>query len=362
MNDLTNVPDSELLRLAIRDASQDPETEQFELGQIYAGLVSGSEELEEVWQEETSPEQAELDLHLTGPGVVGHSTRADHLADFVSGINTAMKAIARERLGLKSHPRNLLIEGATPGSVRVVLRAQAGPAPNPKTDDNPMPGTERQATNVDSEALRTIARLFTNASDPDGQPSVLAEVRDLPPAARKAIRRSVIASRKGEWEIDGLIRQRTLGASPIAFTKDGARVLEQELKQHDYESVVRWSTGTIDGFRRSLGTFYFTPNIGERSFAVSVHDSAVLAKAAALAADEGIQVRVQIETITATDGPEKDRTTTSRLLLDIKRAEDSGKQTSMEDAETATPDQTSATKASSIAEVPTEPREELTED
>ncbi|UTT51071.1 MULTISPECIES: hypothetical protein [Rhodococcus] len=329
--DLAQMSDEDLLRAAIRyERDHFPETADFSLGQMYVSTVQGDVALEHVWEEETAPEQAELDLHLTGPGVLDHSTNADHLVDFVSGINKAMKAIARQRLGMRSHPRNLLIEGVSPGSVRLVLRAQAGPPPNPKTDNNPMPGTERQGTNVDSEALRTIARLFTNASDTGGAPSILAEVRDLPQSARQALRKSVEASRKGDWEIDGLIRQRKLGASPVSFTRQGAMVLRQELVEHEYDIERQWSIGTIDGFRRSLGTFYFTPNVGGRSVAVSVFDSGILAKAAALAATEDVQVMAHLETIRALDGPEKAKPTTSRLLLDIKSVEPQPEQAPMD--------------------------------
>lgn len=329
MADLAEASDAELLRLAIREATSESVDANFELGQLYAGFVLGRADLQQTWEEETAPEEAELDLHLEGPGVAVHSTRADHLAAFVSGMNTAVKSIAKQRLGTKRHSRNLLIEGASQGSVRLVLRAEPVLPPNPKTDNNTVPDTAQLASSSDSEALRSIARLFTIASATEGEPSVLAEVRELPNEARKALRRCVEASRMGDWEIDGLIRQRGLGVAPVSFTRSGASVLRRELEDDVYASSVDWAVGTVDGFRRVLGMFYFTPNTGGGPVAVGVQDSAVLTNVTKLAAEEGTQVLVQVETITASASADGNRGTTSRLLLDIKPAEPAAVQTEL---------------------------------
>ncbi|MGV8048492.1 hypothetical protein PJP07_30280, partial [Mycobacterium kansasii] len=57
--------------------------------------------------------------------------------------------------------------------------------------------------------------------------------------------------------------------------------------------------------------------------AVNVSDPDTLAAAARLAAEEGVVVQVQIETVRALSSEESTRMTTSRSLLQIERAAES---------------------------------------
>lgn len=317
---LSGLSDDDLLRAAIRyEYEHFPDTADFALGQLYSGTVQGDPAAERVWAEETAPEQVELDLHLEGAGVRGHATRADKLATFVAGVNDATKAIVRERLQLNALNRNLLIHGLGPGSVRVVLRADA-----PLDGDAkhvPLGGTSQFASSPDSEALRTIARLFTNASS--SAAGVGSDVRDLPIKARRGLLRSTSAMRTAGWDIAGQIRQRGLGSTEVAFTQAGAALLGSELKNYNYDSERGWAIGTIDGFRRSLGSLYLTPSGTKTPLAVNVSDLDTLAAAARLAAEEGVVVQVQIETVRALSSEESTRMTTSRSLLQIERAAES---------------------------------------
>lgn len=322
-HELSNYSDEELLRLAIHEAQSDERTADLELGQIYGALVAGNTDRERIWQEETAPLQVELDLHLEGASVKDHATRVDKLALFVSGINDASKAIVREKLGLKTLHRNLLIAGLQPGSVRVTLRADEPPV---HTAQNAMDNTEQFASSPDSEALRTIARLITNASE--AEPAIASDVEGLPAAARKALGKSVRAFRSAGWDIGGTIRQRGHGIDDIRLTQSGASVLSEALRNYSYVDTAAWVEGRIDGFRRSLGSLYFIPTATGRPVSVVVEDSKTLGKATRLAANEGALVSAFIRTVQADAGREDDRTMTSRTLLDIAPA-DSGAQLEM---------------------------------
>ena len=93
--------------------------------------------------------------------------------------------------------------------------------------------------------------------------------------------------RTAGWDIAGQIRQRGLGSTEVAFTQAGATLLASELKNYDYDTDRAWAIGTIDGFRRSLGSLYFTPAGTNSPLAVNVSDPDTLAAAARLAAEEG---------------------------------------------------------------------------
>ncbi len=320
LNHLSDLSDDDLLRAAIRyEHEHFPDTADFTLGQMYSATVQGDPASERVWSEETAPEQVELDLHLEGAGVRGHATRADKLASFVAGVNDATKAIVRDRLHLSALNRNLLVHGLSPGSVRVVLRADT-PLDN-DAKHVPLSGTSQFASSPDSEALRTIARLFTNSSS--SVPAVGSDVRDLPVKARRGLLRSTSAMKAAGWDIAGQIRQQGLGSTEVTFTQAGVALLASELKNYDYDTESAWAIGTIDGFRRSLGSLYFTPAGTKAPLAVNVSDPDTLAAATRLAADEAAVVRVLIETIRALSGQESTRVTTSRSLLRIERAAES---------------------------------------
>lgn len=73
----------------------------------------------------------------------------------------------------------------------------------------------------------------------------------------------------------------------------------------------------------NVGNLYFTPSGTKSPLAVNVSDPDTLAAAARLAGEEGVVVRLQIETVRALSGEESTRMTTSRSLLQIERAAES---------------------------------------
>lgn len=144
---------------------------------------------------------------------------------FVSGISEAVKETAKARAGRKTYRENLLIEGATPGWVRVVLRVATPMIPKGQTVDE-----ETAASTVDSDALRTVASILALASDPDLDTPLAAEIAELPIKARTALKRVAHASQQGGWAVRGMIRQRRVGAAGLELTNDGATRLRIELE------------------------------------------------------------------------------------------------------------------------------------
>lgn len=317
-DEYSSMSDEELLRAAIRferehhpgDAAAD-----FFLGQLYAGSVAGHNDLELVWNEETAPLQVELDLHLHGGREDReHVTRADLLAKFVSGINDAAKAIVRANTGSRV-ARNLLVHGVSPGSVRVVFQADSASV---DPAEPAMSSLDHFASSPDSEALRTVARLFNGASE--DEPLIAADVADLPLTARRALKRSANALQSADWIIDGQIRQRGRTVDELNVTPRGAKVLLDELEAREYEREVQIVRGVIDGFRRSLGSMYLEAISGTRSVSITVADPAVLARAAQLAAVKDTPVLATIETLRTATG-DGDRLEVSRRLIDIQPAD-----------------------------------------
>ncbi|WP_143696602.1 hypothetical protein [Williamsia muralis] len=257
------------LRDALRSAGGNSVVEQHIRATIRASLSDDDTTLVNVYEQEAGPEQAEVDLHLEGPGAEGHSTNALQFSRFVSGMSEAVKQTAKARAGRSRYSDNLLIEGATPGSVRVVFRIADQEMPAGQTSD-----PSSVASSVDSDALRTVASILGHANDPDPESPLAAEVSELPGSARQALKRVVNASVKGGWGISGSIRQRHVGLSSLRFTVEGAVRLRLELESsHEKQREAR-EVGRIDGFRWSLGAFYFIPLEG-RPFAAGVTDARV---------------------------------------------------------------------------------------
>jgi hypothetical protein len=311
MVDVSSMTDEELLRQSIRNILTERRgIADVLLNSMYGGLaIADRPTMLAVWNEELSPEQAEVDLHLTGESVHGHGTRADQLSIFVSGINDATKAIVRDKLGLRTLSRNLIIEGIQPGSVKVVLRADS-PLPDESTVTT-IPDAD--ASSPDSLALRTVARIFTTASS--DEPGVGAELRTLPAGAREGIKRAVAATRTARWEISGEIRQRGYGSSAVSLSQIGAKQIIEQLENHNWDTNQGWVSGRVDGFRHSLGSFYLVPASSLRPVQISVPDPGLLKKVRQLAAVEGAAVDALVETVFPV-GETSARP--SRTLLDIR--------------------------------------------
>lgn len=297
---------------ALRYTSGDPNSDRAVRESIRSGIVGDDAELIDIYEREVGPEQAEVDLHLEGPGVADNSTNARQFSLFVSGLSEAVKETAKARAGRKNYRDNLLIEGATPGSVRVVLRVAKPVIPQGQTVD---PSTV--ASTVDSDALRTVASILVHASDPDLDTPLAAEIAELPMKARTALKRVANASQHGGWGVRGSIRQRQVGAADLELTADGAMRLRLELEQAQETRRTERRVGTIDGFRWSLGTLYFDP-LDAPAFTAGVMESRIAQEVTRLMNDPELRVSAEFDIVESYLPGDQTRSRVSRVLTGIR--------------------------------------------
>lgn len=232
--------------------------------------AAGDEEFVSEWHRLVGAEQAVLDLHLGGVGVEENTTRADKFAFFVSSMSSTVQRASREATGRRRYPRQLLVEGVQPGSVRVVLRAPVPRIPNTQSVD---PLTV--ASTVDSDALRLIATIMGHANDPAQDSIATAAIQALPPAARIPMRTAMDHVQTAGWEIAGSISQRGFGYSSLKLTSQGAARLRIELEARYDKSFIQEMYGRISGSKDIEGTLWFTPE-GGTEFRAQVANDATL--------------------------------------------------------------------------------------
>ncbi|OBH49506.1 hypothetical protein [Mycobacterium mantenii] len=297
---------------ALRYSSGDPASDRVLRESIRAGIVRDDADLLNIYEREVGPEQAEVDLHLVGPGIERNAANARQFSLFVSGISDAVKETAKARVGRRRYRDNLLVEGATPGSVRVVLRVAAPEVPAEQTVDE-----ETVASSVDSDALRTVASILAHASDPDFDTPLAAEIAELPIKARTALKRVANASQHGGWAVRGMIRQRRVGAADLELTNEGATRLRIELEVAQEKRVRETRTGTIDGFRWSLGTLYFNP-VDAPAFAAGVMESRIAQEVTRLMNDPELRVAADFDVVESYLPGDQTRSRVSRVLTGIR--------------------------------------------
>lgn len=310
MND-TQKTMTDLLRDALRESTGDARADRMAYETLRAGIVRDDPQLLQVWVEEVGPPQALLDLHLGGPGVDGHSTNASDFGHFISSVADAVKETAKGISGMGKYSAELLIEGATPGSVRVVLKAP------PRHEDKD--AAVEEVSSVDSQALRAIAQVLAVASEedgPDGGP-LDASVQGLPAAARVRLKTAIEYVRRSAWEIDGSIQQRHKGIGKVELTHDGAVRLSKALQKGHEEMAVERILGTVDGLKHSLGIMWFAPE-GGRSFSATVPEDKLLARVATLAATPELSVIAVFDTFTTVAEGSTTQARKSRRLRSIE--------------------------------------------
>ena len=318
-------PNSELESLlidALEDAAGDTPEDEAIRASLRAGIVGDDAALIDVYERYAGPEQAEVDLHLEGTALQYISTNAHEFAAFVSGISEAVKETAKQKAGRKSYSENLLIRGAEPGSVRVVFRV---PEQRQKNKQQSIPTA--LASSVDSEALRSVAAILTHASseDPDDSP-LMAELAELPIAARPGLKRAASSSRRAGWDIRGQIRQRHIGAQDIALTSAGAFRLNEGLNAKVENRTEQTAVGLIDGFRRSLSTLYFEPSPNGRIIQAAVADETIAAAITDLFAQPDLPVEVVFNVIETSLPGDQERIKRSRSVRRIRRTASPGRQ------------------------------------
>lgn len=327
MPDFSELSDDELLRLAIAEAFDKGGRADFALGQLYAATVAGDPNRERIWLEETAPDQAELDIHLDGGNVVGHSTKAKDFTEFVKAVSGTTKEIAKADAGRGRVTEDILITAPTQGSVRFVLSAPAPPAHN----DPGKPTLEStEASTVVSDALREVATMLQLATADGDDSPLYSLVSDLSPKARAELRKLTEVTRRAGWTITGTVRQRRFGLDEIHFDPTGADRLASELDAQTTSQRAETLTGQLDGFRRSLGTVYLLP-VGRSPLPLAVTNRDLLAKVAEIAADVDAVVEARINVVESTVGKSSTTLRTSRTLTDITLLERGGVQTTIED-------------------------------
>ena len=297
---------------ALRYSSGDPASDRAVRESIRAGIVGDDHDLIDLYEREVGPEQAEVDLHLAGPGVEANAANARQFSLFVSGMSDAVKETAKARANRQAYVDNLLIEGATPGSVRVVMRVKT-----PKVADGQAHDPETVASSVDSDALRTVASILAHASDPDLDSPLAAEIAELPPKARVALKRVATASQKGGWSVRGQIRQRRVGAADLELTDAGATRLKIELSDTQEKRRRETLTGTIDGFRWSLSTLHFDTTDGRR-ISAGVTEAKVALEVTALMNNPEQLVSADFDVVESFIPGDQNRTRVSRVLTAIR--------------------------------------------
>lgn len=279
----------DLLRRAIRDALLETD-DAFGVGSL-SSLIR-SERDRAILREETAPPQAMLDLHLIGVGVEGHATSARRLGAFLSRVSEATKEIAKGIARASSYSENILVEGFSPGSVRIVLRA---PDVVPRRDDTLVDGIFESA---DSKALRRVASVFALASEDDelalDSDPLAAAVEVLSIAARGRLRSAADVVLAADWEIDGTVRQARQVEESVRVTQRGASKLKSALELSLLEPQTRTIVGTLDGFRRGLGVAYVKPVDSGGTLAVAVTESDLFHRVAEMAAVENLPVRIVV--------------------------------------------------------------------
>ena len=114
-----------LLSAALQSALDDTPANAITRMQLRTGIVGDNAQLIDVFERIAGPDQAEVDLHLEGPGVDVHATNAHYFAQFVSGVSEAVKETAKARLGKGRYSEHLLIEGVDPAPSSSPSRAKS---------------------------------------------------------------------------------------------------------------------------------------------------------------------------------------------------------------------------------------------
>ncbi|MEE6167424.1 MULTISPECIES: hypothetical protein [unclassified Mycolicibacterium] len=266
------------------------------------------------WHRLVGAEQAVLDLHLTGAGTVGNATRADKFSSFVSNIGNTVQLAARGATGRARYPHNLLVEGAQPGSVRVVLRA-----PIPKLPKNQQVDDLTLASSVDSDALRLIATIIAHANDVAQDSVLTGAIQALPDEARVPLRKAMTAVQTAGWELRGNISQRGFGYNELALSTQGAARLRAELDAETVTTFTQEMFGRISGSKDIEGLLWFDPE-GGREFRAVVEDPDLRRKVVQLQLDHP-RVFAKFDVVESrTEGGEEISLRTSRTLRSVSLA------------------------------------------
>lgn len=313
----SNEPELESnFREAIRALRDRGESSELAIGSLLAS-VYGDVTYEYIAREELAPRSGELDLHLSGGEVVGHSANAAAFGDFVKKIADSVKIIARESMGRQRMESDLLVEAGA-GSVRVLFRT---PDPVPSGALGAEPESPLWSDpNRQAIALQQVASLLSVA-DADSADATAMDglVESIPPKARPKLVAAISAITREGWDIEGEFRQRGLGLQPIRLSPLGARRLKValEVKQRDRTNLS--IIGVFDGHRRARSICWFIEDGTNREITAVVPTPELQVEVASKATGED---RVLADfTVITTHGPgSNDSGTKSFILQSIRPA------------------------------------------
>lgn len=306
---------SELLRAAIRESSGDSPSARLARSSLMA-LIADDPVGQRILEEETGPEQVQMELHLEKGSIQHHAGPADPVGRFISNLAKGAAAVARQRSGNKRHKNRILLEGVAPGSLSITLRAPD--TDNlPRTEAEPIDGTS--ASNIESEALRSLAAVFHAAEDSVTDPEVSnlsGLIATLPAPARAALKTATTIANNQQWTVTGVISQRSYPNERFALDPQAMGQLVTSLKTKESEPERREATGYIDGFKYTRSQLFFQEAGAKASYSVAVGNELLMLKVASLATDPERKVRVGIDFFTS--GDEEGNVVQGRVLAWIQ--------------------------------------------
>lgn len=220
--------------------------------------------------------QAEVDLHLEGENIHGHTASASAVGVFVKAMDRLVKEVVRSSSKVRV-PRDLLLFSPEPGSLR--LKFTAAPAAVEMEYELAVGALPEETQ--ESQGLEQTAHLLARAGESSADMDAMIEPLAL--NVRAALKQTVKVIADERWEISGNISGRN-GRQPLRFRHESAQrmLAELERKQEKRERVVL--SGEIDGQRMSTGKMWFAPDHG-KPFGARVSDINQLLELRKLAAE-----------------------------------------------------------------------------
>lgn len=255
------------------------------------------------------------DLTLSGGTNTGTRTDAESLGRLITHLAEATKALSNAlaenryedskdqngrptRRKVRVHP--LQIEGNfTAETGQALTFTLCAPEPQagalPGVLENQLPLDDFPEDTIESQALRTIMRVLTRASEED-QPDTDDLLDSLETASvREYVRRAVAITQHNDWNISGTMRQPHREDEPITFTGRGRTHLAEALKADRIGKYQARLRGTIDGHKNSNNTIYFRPKNLAASWSMAAATDLLYAEAARISLDLQNQVDLTIE-------------------------------------------------------------------
>lgn len=231
----------------------------------------GSQELDKLFIQVTSPAEATAHVHITErDSFRNHAADAMALSDFIKSIANAVKAQARSLSGNKRRSSRLLVTAIQPGSLDVVF--EVPPLLIEKGEQSGTFAADVDNTeSVDLKALNAVTAVLSVASDLEDD-SLKSKLSPMPLETRRALKGIARTVDRANWDIEGDISTLTGHDTKIKLSGEGALRLNSVLTSMPEPEEAETLTGYIDGYRRSDGKLYLRKEIdSKKSSAVEVN-------------------------------------------------------------------------------------------